>query len=218
MAKAQLTKSHIANTFKKLAIKHPVRQIHVREIVEESDINRNTFYYHFSDKRDLIIWIYRTEFAQIMLKEFPDQKLVYDTKIKGEKYANLPFYIDTRSESCNLELGTFWKTLGFYLINQSAYYSHILNSEESDSLSEYLFKIYFVQIQQDIRYAIGNKNFSERGIIFLSAYFTNACIGYIINSTKNMVPYLVEIPISDDISGYLNISHDLIKYLVKKLD
>jgi AcrR family transcriptional regulator len=220
LAKAHLTQSHIAKTFKNLAKQQPIRNIRIQAIVKASDINRNTFYYHFADKQDLIIWIFRSEFAKIMVKKFPGQNLVCDTEIKGEKYTDFPFYIDARSKAYDLELGPFWLALARYLKGQSAYYTQVLSlEEESNSLREYLYKIYFVQMQKDVRYELGGKEIPEKVVTFLAGYFAGAILGYLVNATRHIKPYIAENPVSGDgdLAPFLNISHDLIKYIGSKI-
>ena len=46
---SQLTKKAIVEATLRLAEKHPLNKITVRDIVEECGITRNTFYYHFHD-------------------------------------------------------------------------------------------------------------------------------------------------------------------------
>ena len=215
MAKADLTKSHIAETFKKLAAQQHLRRISVRDIIQASDINRNTFYYHFSDKMDLVVWIFRSEFGEVMLENFQEEILICNTEVIGEKYVDFPFYIDTRSETNNLDLGEFWTLMGAYFLGQVNYYNHVLCSEDCDSLGDYLFKIYFKQLRKDILYAIGNKTPPENEITFLAGYFTNACVNYIINAMKHIDPYQMEHP--SNLDKYSNISHSLIKHVCSKI-
>ena len=65
MAKPELTKKLIADTLKKLALKKHIDKISISEIVEEAEINRQTFYYHFRDKQKLIGWIFDSEVAML---------------------------------------------------------------------------------------------------------------------------------------------------------
>ena len=46
-----------AYTFKDLLKEKPFNKITVNDIANKCDINRQTFYYHFQDIRDLIEWI-----------------------------------------------------------------------------------------------------------------------------------------------------------------
>lgn len=49
----QRTEAVLIGTFKALMLKKPMNKITVSELVEECGINRNTFYYHFEDIRDM---------------------------------------------------------------------------------------------------------------------------------------------------------------------
>ncbi len=51
------TKKAIAYTFKDLLKEKPFNKITINDIANKCDINRQTFYYHFQDIRDLIEWI-----------------------------------------------------------------------------------------------------------------------------------------------------------------
>ena len=53
----QLTKKAIVNSFIKLLNEKPLDKITVKNIAEDCGINRNTFYYHFSDIRELVYTI-----------------------------------------------------------------------------------------------------------------------------------------------------------------
>lgn len=55
------TKRVLAASFKKLLSCHPLNKISVKDIVEDAQVNRQTFYYHFHDVYDLIQWILEEE-------------------------------------------------------------------------------------------------------------------------------------------------------------
>jgi len=61
MANNVLTKTAIANCMKDLMENHPFNKISVSDICRDCNINRKTFYYHFSDKYELLIWIFETD-------------------------------------------------------------------------------------------------------------------------------------------------------------
>jgi len=58
---SQTTKKALAASFKKLLAERPLESITVVDIVEDCEVNRQTFYYHFRDIYDLIDWIYTSE-------------------------------------------------------------------------------------------------------------------------------------------------------------
>lgn len=61
MAESIITKRSIAESLKSLTKESPFNKISVRDISENAHINRQTFYYHFSDKFILLKWIYDEE-------------------------------------------------------------------------------------------------------------------------------------------------------------
>lgn len=65
MSKPELTKQLMADTLKTLASDKHLDKITISEIVNVSGLNRQTFYYHFTDKQDLICWIFDTEVATL---------------------------------------------------------------------------------------------------------------------------------------------------------
>lgn len=58
---AQTTKKALAASLKKLLAEKPLDKITVIDIVEDCEVNRQTFYYHFKDIYDLVEWIYTSE-------------------------------------------------------------------------------------------------------------------------------------------------------------
>lgn len=75
---AQTTKKALALSLKKLLDKKPLDKITVIDIVEDCEVNRQTFYYHFKDIYDLVEWIYTVEATKAL-----DGKKTYDTWQQG---------------------------------------------------------------------------------------------------------------------------------------
>lgn len=75
---AQITKRALASSLKKLLSEKPFDKITVIDIVEDCEVNRQTFYYHFQDIYDLVEWMFYTEAATAI-----DGKKTYDTWQQG---------------------------------------------------------------------------------------------------------------------------------------
>lgn len=58
---SQTTKKALAASLKKLARNKPIEKITIIDIVEDCEVNRQTFYYHFQDIYDLVEWIFKSE-------------------------------------------------------------------------------------------------------------------------------------------------------------
>ena len=57
--KKRTSKEIFAETLLALAKKEPLERVTVKQIVEESGLSLQTFYNHFHDKDELVIWIHR---------------------------------------------------------------------------------------------------------------------------------------------------------------
>ena len=63
---APSTKLALANALKKLLQKKFLDDITVKELVEECEVNRQTFYYHFQDIYDLLKWTLEQEAIEVV--------------------------------------------------------------------------------------------------------------------------------------------------------
>lgn len=61
MSDSILTKKAIATALKELTATKPFDKISISDITKYCGLNRQTFYYHFQDKYELLSWIYYTE-------------------------------------------------------------------------------------------------------------------------------------------------------------
>lgn len=103
---AERTKIWIAGAMKKLLAKKSLEEIRVTEICREAEIERPTFYYHFSDKYDLMAWIFcqsalQTDVISVasaaaglmqMRKDFIFYKRAYEDKSQRPMWAHMLEY------------------------------------------------------------------------------------------------------------------------------
>lgn len=120
-------KNEIKKTFLKLLDERPLSQITVKDIVAECGINRNTFYYHYSDLPSLVEDEIMTEAEKMMAK--------YDS------FATLEDCLDA--------------VLEFSLAHKRAAL-HLFNSNSQDVFVHYFMKIsedairrYFEELTKD---------------------------------------------------------------------
>ena len=66
------TKEIIAKTFTELLDEKPMSKVTVKDIVERCGVNRNTFYYHFRDIPDVVEFILKKKWDEIL--EAPQEK------------------------------------------------------------------------------------------------------------------------------------------------
>lgn len=78
MIKRQTTKELIAESLKELFAQKSADKITVKEIAQNCGITPATFYNHFRDKYDLIVWIYAEPVKNIVNKMIKSQHKLYD--------------------------------------------------------------------------------------------------------------------------------------------
>lgn len=69
LSEGKSTKQKVANALMELAKTEPLDKITVRDISRLSGINRQTFYYHFKDKTELLNWVYETNFLRPYMQD-----------------------------------------------------------------------------------------------------------------------------------------------------
>ena len=62
------TKKALSQSLKKAMEKKPFSKITVSELIKDCNINRNTFYYHFSDIYSLLKWMFEQEAIDVVKK------------------------------------------------------------------------------------------------------------------------------------------------------
>ncbi len=93
---AQFTRRAIMQAYMRLLAQKPLDKLTVRDIVEECEITRNTFYYHFQDIYDLTAEVFRSEFASILRQRGPSPdwwQLVRDIAAFSQKNRAIVLHI-----------------------------------------------------------------------------------------------------------------------------
>lgn len=62
----QQTKEKLAASLKKKMCKKSLNKITVSELIEDCDLNRRTFYYHFEDIYALVAWMFEQEAVKLL--------------------------------------------------------------------------------------------------------------------------------------------------------
>lgn len=156
ISESNITKKALAMSIKELMKKIPLTKISVQEISDNCGLNRQTFYYHFKDKFDLVNWIYYTE----VMKSIGNCKS-YDNWSDG-----------------------MYKTL-FYLSNNKSFYINALNTPGQNAFDEYFFNITFELIMGVIMDLSKCMTISDMDKKFIADFYTHAFVGIVVQWIKN---------------------------------
>jgi len=115
----KLTKKAIRSSFMELLKTKSLDKVTVKDIVESCEINRNTFYYYYSDIYELLEDVFQAETDKVMKEEEPcttfyEEYLRCATLILGYKEAVIHIY---NSKSRDV-LENYIETISRYLVRQ----------------------------------------------------------------------------------------------------
>jgi len=156
MSEALITKRALALSLKRLMSKIPLARVTVRDIVEDCGLNRQTFYYHFRDKYELINWIYRTEAL--------------------ESIADLRDY-----EHWTEGIAKIFA----YLLENRDFYVNALNTPEQGSFDGYLFEATRGLILGVVNEVADGLDAEEKDRFFIADFYAFAFVGIAVRWTKS---------------------------------
>lgn len=175
------TKLLFAHVFVGLVESRPVDQVTVSDLVEAAQKNRKTFYYHFADKRELGIWIFRYDLANQLRLRVDEENLVFQEERESgtADMTPFPYYTHIRVGIRTLDAAPFYRSCAAVLEGRRAYYRQMLRCQGDDGLSEYLFNLFEPALRRDIGFILGGRQLEERHQRFLSEFYTGAFIDYL---------------------------------------
>ncbi|CDD63977.1 transcriptional regulator TetR family [Firmicutes bacterium CAG:882] len=185
---AKQTQKFIMSTFMQLLENESLDKITVRDIVEECEINRNTFYYHYSDIYDLLDDVFRVE-AEKFLEQDVDDNTTF-----GEEYA---------------------RAAQFVLKYRKAIL-HIYDSKKRDVLENYLETLAFSFINRFVKKESEGYGLSDDDVNYITGFYTHAIVGNTIEWIKRKLPSGQERFIERTVGTFNVTVKDMIEQCVKE--
>ena len=141
MPASEYTRQAIVEGLKHLAAEKPFQKISVLEIVRYCRINRNTFYYYFSDKYDVLQWIFDHEVLPILNAEYEKMSLAESVSalcvfFKANKVLYMRLLEDASPHCLQTMLVRYYK---HFLIDMAAphFKEHKLNRENQEIVARF---------------------------------------------------------------------------------
>ena len=164
---SQLTKRAITESFMKLINQVPFDKITVKEIVEDCGVNRNTFYYHYSDIYALLDEILENETRRVLTEKLTESS-----------------WRDAILESCS-----------FALKNKKGIY-HIYNSLSRRKIDAYLYQVMGHIMYDFVKKQAEGIPVKEEDLRLIADFYKCAFVGLILqwldNSMKQDPEYIVD--------------------------
>jgi probable dihydroxyacetone kinase regulator len=177
MSDSLITKKALAVSIKQLMETIPLTKISIQDIVDNCGVNRQTFYYHFKDKFDLVNWIYYTE----VIENIAD-------------YRNYEHWCD----GMNRTLSCIMKNKSFYI--------NAFNTSGQNSFDGYFFDMSYELIIGVINDIQLNVKVSDTDKKFIADFYTHAFVGITVQWIKNgmrVSPEVIVAKLKDVVEGSL---------------
>ncbi len=156
MSDSLITKKAISQGLKELMKKKSLDKITIADITEICGLNRQTFYYHFQDKYELVNWIYYNEAISAISKDLTFEN--WDKKV--------------------LELLKIMK-------EESYFYQNALRDTNSNEFHNYLFCVsneIFIDI---IEHLVQPNDLESIDKTFIAEFLSYGVVGMIVAWAKN---------------------------------
>lgn len=149
---AQTTKKALALSLKKMLEKKTLDKITVIDIVEDCEVNRQTFYYHFRDIYDLVEWICTNEAAKAL-----DGKKTYDTWQQG------------------------LLQIFEYVLKNKAFVTSVYHSIKREQLENYLFNVTYTLLIGVIEEKAATMSIRDDDKSFIADFYKYAFVGLMLD-------------------------------------
>lgn len=157
---AKQTQKFIMSTFMQLLESESLDKITVRDIVEECEINRNTFYYHYSDIYDLLDDVIRVETEKFMSEDVDE----------------------------NTTFGEEYERAACFVLKYKKAILHIYDSKKRDVLQNYLETLAFSFISRFVKKEADGYGLPDEDIDYITGFYTHAIVGNTLGWIKRKLP------------------------------
>lgn len=145
---AKFTRKAIMQTFLHILKNKPLDRITVKDICEQCEINRNTFYYYFRDIYDVLEAIFEDEVRLVM----------------DEAKAGMTFH-DAYARAASI------------ILNNREAIIHIYASENGRLLRTYLDAVVTQVVRRFVLEKAEGYSLSESDVAFITAFYSNGIVG-----------------------------------------
>ena len=151
MSTSEFTKRMIAQETRQLLEEKTFEMLSIGDIAQACNISRNTIYYHFKDKYDIINWIFYSEIMPIV-----------------DKYKNLDNWEEGLLELCR------------YLQLHKTFYLKVLHVQGQNSFSECIMEFGITLVKNLLMSVNADMLLSEEQIQVIANFYAHGLIGVLL--------------------------------------
>lgn len=201
----------LAETFVGLIERENPDKVFVSDIISAAGKNRKTFYYHFTDKDQLIRWLFRHDLGTSLVQSFAPAHLVYESQ-SDDPSSEFPYYVFVKSGVRSLDGSDFMRELAHAFELRRPYYRRLLRSSSGDALIGYLTELYSRALASDVLFVLSNRQLPQENIRFLAEFYAGALVSYLVRQIRSTSTD----PLLKAIGPFSNIIHTSLENEIKE--
>lgn len=174
------TRQEIVDTFIKMVEETSFSKARIAELTERLDINRNTFYYYFSDKQDIAMLVLRTDLDQELREAFPSTELICSPCFgRDAEKTPLAYYVHVETGARTLDASGFLRALARCTLARPTFYRKLFSPQEL-GFARGLATLYWPVIEDDINFVLDGRYMPT----VTKRMLASLCVRYIISTTR----------------------------------
>jgi AcrR family transcriptional regulator len=134
-------------------------QVRIAQLINELDINRNTFYYYFSNKYEVAYYAFRSDLDNRLRAAVPGSDLVYRT-FDDDPFDGMAYYARTEIGARMLDHSAFIVTLVQCVDDDNELYRKLFSLGEPEFL-QYVKRIWTVAFRQDLEFMLERRQIPQ---------------------------------------------------------
>ena len=188
------TKRLIANEFISRVRATSLAQVRIADLIASLDMNRNTFYYHFTSKYDVAMWVLRTDLADALRNALPERQLISAPVGNGDTKEVLPYFTHVEVGARTLDSSAFLQSMAGCVLKDPSFYRKLFTIRETE-FSNLITALWQPAFYDDISFMLGGRpmNDSVHALLaFTSVRNMQAVIEYILEHEREAATFLDE--------------------------
>lgn len=171
------TKRAISAALRQLAAQRPLDKVRAVDIQRAAHVSHRTFYYHFADKFDVVVWT----FCRDIRKVFEQAGINVAACIDDGEDADLPRLLPPLEQHPHRPVyRAYVRGLVELLSEYRAYYCSVFASDERRNLRGYLEEANYRALRQDLSHLLRDIEVSEYEMYTIGHYLADADVASVL--------------------------------------
>ncbi len=180
-------------------------QVRIANIIEKLSLNRNTFYYHYSSKFEVALWVLQRNLDEYLRAAFSEHELVLmPPAAKSSSHQPIAYYAHVETGARTLDCSKFLKTFVCCTLNKKQFFRKLFAPQELE-FRQCLVNLYVPAIENDILFILDGRYMPDETrhmLALMGSRYLISTVGFCLESSEP------EVLLDDKSNPFWNILHE----------